>query len=158
MSAHDWVSHTYAGVEFKSRLEARWARFFDALGAPWEYEPRTFRMRGQEWQYTPDFHLPEERLWVEVKGRFIRDDKYAAKLEAYAHRIVTRKDCDLFILVVGYPSSETVYGALSESGVRRFQFADLFGEERAKAAQIVAGVMQFDYTWKSLSGELKVRS
>ncbi len=29
----------YAGVQFRSRLEARWAAMFDLLGWPWEYEP-----------------------------------------------------------------------------------------------------------------------
>lgn len=30
---------TYAGVEFRSRLEATWAAFFDICGVKWEYEP-----------------------------------------------------------------------------------------------------------------------
>lgn len=30
---------TYAGVRFRSRLEARWAAFFDLAGWSWEYEP-----------------------------------------------------------------------------------------------------------------------
>lgn len=30
---------TYAGVRFRSRLEARWAAFFDVVGWKWEYEP-----------------------------------------------------------------------------------------------------------------------
>lgn len=30
----------YAGCRFRSRLEARWAVFFDHLGIEWEYEPQ----------------------------------------------------------------------------------------------------------------------
>lgn len=30
---------TYHGVTFRSRLEARWAAFFDLVGWEWEYEP-----------------------------------------------------------------------------------------------------------------------
>lgn len=30
----------YAGVMFRSKLEATWARFFDVIGLEWEYEPR----------------------------------------------------------------------------------------------------------------------
>lgn len=30
---------TYAGVRFRSRLEARWAAFFDLAGWAWSYEP-----------------------------------------------------------------------------------------------------------------------
>jgi hypothetical protein len=29
----------YAGVLFRSKLEATWARFFDVIGIKWEYEP-----------------------------------------------------------------------------------------------------------------------
>jgi hypothetical protein len=29
----------YAGVRFRSRLEARWAGFFDGIGSRWNYEP-----------------------------------------------------------------------------------------------------------------------
>lgn len=29
----------YAGVLFRSKLEATWARFFDVIGLRWEYEP-----------------------------------------------------------------------------------------------------------------------
>lgn len=39
----------YMGVQFRSRLEARWAAFFDLLGWPWDYEP--IDLNG----YIPDF-------------------------------------------------------------------------------------------------------
>lgn len=72
----------YAGITFRSRLEARWALFFDALDIGWEYEPETFVLPGG--QYTPDFRLDvvaglhhprlwegrdgvDHRLFVEVK-------------------------------------------------------------------------------------------
>jgi len=60
----------YAGCHFRSRLEARWAVFFDALGIQWEYEPQGFEVGWPEHRrrYLPDFYLPREHLWVEVKG------------------------------------------------------------------------------------------
>ena len=36
----------YNGYRFRSRLEARWAVFFDALGVPYEYEPEGFSRNG----------------------------------------------------------------------------------------------------------------
>lgn len=33
------VPTTYGGVRFRSRLEARWAAFYDLLGWRWDYEP-----------------------------------------------------------------------------------------------------------------------
>lgn len=56
----------YAGCRFRSRLEARFAVFFDAVGARWEYEPQGFVVDGRP--YLPDFLLPDCGTWVEVKG------------------------------------------------------------------------------------------
>jgi hypothetical protein len=62
------VETTYAGHRFRSRLEARWAVFFDAYGVKWLYEPQGYDVGGT-W-YLPDFWLPDLGSWVEVKGRF----------------------------------------------------------------------------------------
>jgi hypothetical protein len=61
------IETRYAGCRFRSRLEARWAVFFDTLGVPWEYEPEGFDLDGL-W-YLPDFYLPDLDTWFEVKGR-----------------------------------------------------------------------------------------
>jgi hypothetical protein len=36
------IETRYKGYRFRSRLEARWAVFFDALGVEWEYEKEGF--------------------------------------------------------------------------------------------------------------------
>lgn len=56
----------YAGCRFRSRLEARWAVFFDTLGIPWEYEPQGLEL-GTGARYLPDFRIGDGLL-VEVKG------------------------------------------------------------------------------------------
>jgi hypothetical protein len=64
----------YKGCRFRSRLEARWAVFFDSLGVVWEYESRRIQvtqrltMKGESYEYLPDFWLPDFKTWVEVKG------------------------------------------------------------------------------------------
>jgi hypothetical protein len=60
----------YDGILFKSRLEARWAVFFDLMRIKWEYEPQCFEQDDGECviQYLPDFYLTELECWVEVKG------------------------------------------------------------------------------------------
>ena len=56
------IQTTYAGVKFRSRLEARWAAFFDLAGWPWEYEPFDLH------QWIPDFRLTgAHRVLCEVK-------------------------------------------------------------------------------------------
>lgn len=72
------IETRYAGCRFRSRLEARWAVFFDRLGITWEYEPQGHMVgvfEGSKWAesnpgrpYLPDFWLPHLGLWVEVKG------------------------------------------------------------------------------------------
>ena len=56
----------YNGYHFRSRLEARWAVFFDALKVKYEYEPEGFNL-GNGILYLPDFYLPEYRCYFEVK-------------------------------------------------------------------------------------------
>jgi hypothetical protein len=61
----------YGGVMFRSRLEARWAAFFDLLRWKWEYEPVDLEC------WVPDFRVKEpcghsecggyHGLYVEVK-------------------------------------------------------------------------------------------
>ncbi len=58
------IQTSYKGYRFRSRLEARWAVFFDALGISWEYEPEGYRVGNR--QYLPDF-MVESQLLVEVK-------------------------------------------------------------------------------------------
>lgn len=66
MSQIKAIQTEYKGYKFRSRLEARWAVFFDAAGIKWEYEPQGFECKDGT-RYLPDFYLPEERMWCEVK-------------------------------------------------------------------------------------------
>ena len=60
------IQTRYAGHLFRSRLEARWAVFFDALGIEWKYEHEGYEVDGHK--YLPDFYLPKSNDWCEVKG------------------------------------------------------------------------------------------
>lgn len=61
------VETEYAGCRFRSRLEARWAVFFDHANIEWVYEPDRFQLSSGR-TYLPDFYLPETGAWAEVKG------------------------------------------------------------------------------------------
>lgn len=61
------IETVYNGYKFRSRLEARWAVFFDAAGIKYEYEPQGFEMDDGT-RYLPDFYLPELDVYAEVKG------------------------------------------------------------------------------------------
>lgn len=74
MSEIKAIETEYAGCRFRSRLEARWAVFFDALGIKWHYEEEGYELPSG--RYLPDFRLERAALggradvWVEVKGSF----------------------------------------------------------------------------------------
>lgn len=61
------IQTEYRGYKFRSRLEARWAVFFDAAGIKWEYEPQGFECEDGT-RYLPDFYLPEYDWYAEVKA------------------------------------------------------------------------------------------
>lgn len=60
------IETQYNGYRFRSRLEARWAVFFDSLSIPYEYEKEGFDLGDAGW-YLPDFWLPQQRCWVEIR-------------------------------------------------------------------------------------------
>lgn len=65
------IDTLYNGNFFRSRLEARWAYFFDLVGIKYEYEPEGFT-NGQGDNYLPDFYLPQTYLrHREAKGVYI---------------------------------------------------------------------------------------
>lgn len=57
----------YRNIRFASTLEADWAATFDSWGWDWRYEPLAVTLASGE-AYRPDFYLPLQRLWCEVKG------------------------------------------------------------------------------------------
>lgn len=75
------LNNTY----FRSSWEANIARYYDYIGIEWQYEPKTFIFkditRGSV-SYTPDFYLPDEDKWIEIKGWM--DGKSKTKLKRFA--------------------------------------------------------------------------
>jgi hypothetical protein len=55
----------FGGFKFRSRLEARYAVFFDELNLDFEYEPEGYS--GTGWRYLPDFRLSQLSCFAEVK-------------------------------------------------------------------------------------------
>ena len=86
------IETEYNGYKFRSRLEARWAVFLDALGVDYEYEPEGFELPSGK-RYLPDFKVkcygtrgcdndePFD-LYIEVKGNMTLCD--AERIEEFA--------------------------------------------------------------------------
>lgn len=100
------VPRRYAGVNFRSTLEADWASTFDDFGIMWEYEPMTVTLPSGA-TYIPDFFLPEIGTWVEVKGPGVpRIEKAMEFAETIAcscghARMCVRPECQM--VLVGHP-------------------------------------------------------
>lgn len=96
------IPTVYAGVQMRSRLEARWAAFFTACGWSWTYEP--FDLNG----WAPDFQLNFSRpVLVEVKphtdhmlGRVFRD---------IVRPVVAVPDSPRVMMVGATPSTQEIY-------------------------------------------------
>lgn len=61
------IQTEYKGYKFRSRLEARYAVLFDALGLDWEYETEGYELPDGTW-YLPDFYIPSKNSYIEIKG------------------------------------------------------------------------------------------
>jgi hypothetical protein len=83
------IETSYMGCRFRSRLEARWAVFFDALGWEWEYEKQGYTIgcyEGHDLPWLPDFEIitPNgQQFYVEVKGDpdFFADGGWLERLD-----------------------------------------------------------------------------
>ena len=78
------IETEYRGRKYRSRLEARWAVFFDFLGVNYTYENEGFKLPSGKC-YLPDFKIKcygtrgvcREQyfdLYVEVKGKMTQED------------------------------------------------------------------------------------
>ena len=75
------IETLYNGYRFRSRLEARWAVFFDTIGIKYEYEKEGFDLNGV-W-YLPDFWIPDLNYYLEIKGQYpANSEKEKSKLLA----------------------------------------------------------------------------
>lgn len=75
------IETSYGGARFRSRLEARWAVFFDEMLIDWEYEPEGYET--PEGRYLPDFRI------------YLRRGKPAALFEVKPQYASTKADdCD----------------------------------------------------------------
>jgi hypothetical protein len=78
------IETRYAGCRFRSRLEARWAVFFDHLKIKWQYEPQGYSLPSGP--YLPDFWLPDAEAWIEIKGSTLTKNEQV-KLFELAHNV-----------------------------------------------------------------------
>lgn len=92
------IETQYKGYRFRSRLEARWAVFFDALGLQWEYEPEGFNLDGI--YYLPDFWISTVNMWAEVKPEQLTPDQREPLIR------LARESKRPVLMLIGVPEDE----------------------------------------------------
>lgn len=107
------IETSYKGYRFRSRLEARWAVFLDAIGAKWEYEPEGYQLPSG-W-YLPDFFIhyrddQPERIRHPGAGAFLEIKPIApTEIEKRLMVELSRATFHNGILAVGLPGDEFLY-------------------------------------------------
>lgn len=101
------IPTTYAGTNFRSRLEARWAAFFDLAGIAWDYEPVDFD------GWTPDFVLRlAAPVYVEVKPVELAENGFLLETYQFA-----KAEChwrDVYVLKLGARPQVYLIGVLMD--------------------------------------------
>lgn len=133
----------YKGHRFRSRLEARWAVFFDTLGVEWVYEPQGYVV-GDGRPYLPDFWVPSLSVWVEVKGVLTHHDLQAIAAAAGSTGLPMSLDDDR------QPSRD----ALSTWGARLLLLGNIPEPKRAPHHALLAFVAGETVIYRSFIGRL----
>lgn len=139
----------YRGHRFRSRLEARWAVFFDRLEIPFQYESQGFTVDGHP--YLPDFLLTDCGTWVEVKGA---EDELDHELMLAAAARLPEKGCKQDrgprLLILGPIPDAPEFGDLGWIGldVVRFWRGEIRTGDRSYACSIQRGDWQCECGWR----------
>ncbi len=101
----------YNGYRFRSRLEARWAVFFDTVGIDYHYESEAFDLADGQ-QYLPDFFLkrgirflgeerPRQDVWVDIEPASELTDDERQKVVSFV-----RQTGKSILLIAGDPGNK----------------------------------------------------
>ena len=95
------IPTTYAGVRYRSRLEARWAAFFSSIGWRFIYEPEDFG------GWIPDFALVHKGgpTYVEIKPLYQTDYPVELAEELEAIRLPREREVLLLGCELGPPAN-----------------------------------------------------
>lgn len=154
------IDTIYKGYRFRSRLEARWAVFFDHLKLNWVYEHEGYALPSG-W-YLPDFWFPDEYVIVEIKhgpqptnaqGRPDFDTREQKLMDEIVREV---EDIDGGLVLYGDPL-DVMYNVVDRRGLvelghncaRLFGFEErltdkLFGRE-CQAAALAARQARFEH-------------
>lgn len=156
------IDTAYDGYLFRSRLEARWATFFNHMGWNYLYEREGFKLECG--YYLPDFYFPEIKVWGEVKADILTAEEYEKCRELSQKMNSNLIGIDV-LLLEGQPKCKTyrsiINGNLGENVIligkdekhypfytdEVFNYKNWFFDQTKKAV-IKAGEARFEREWK----------
>ncbi len=99
------IPTTYRGINFRSRLEAKYAAIFDQLGWTWEYEP--VDLKG----WIPDFVIKGRKpIYVEIKPVWDHDEVERVGSEIVTALNLRSEDAKAEALICGAHLPENNFG------------------------------------------------
>lgn len=99
----------YNGIKMRSKLEANWALFFDAIGIEWEYEKHrlpgwlvdfSIKMQTGEWLYCEV--KPADLETTQRRQEYLRHEKREALLSEFGYeKAMKRADKNVSVAMLG---------------------------------------------------------
>ena len=106
----------YNNYTFRSRTEAKWAKLLDELSVEYVYEPDTYVLdlmncnkKRRKVRYLPDFYLPQQELYLEIKNNGNKKPTSDESLKAYLLSLNTNKNVIIAFGDVNY-NANVSYG------------------------------------------------
>ncbi len=123
----------YNGYRFRSRLEARWAVFFDHLGTQYEYEPEGFQLSDGT-RYLPDFRIQtiKRPVYIEVKGQHPGQDymqmlcRFSAEIRNSVAVLIGTPGDELFVKIQHMSFVEWAKTDINNSDLGALMIVDAF--------------------------------
>jgi hypothetical protein len=137
----------YNGYRFRSRTEARWAVFFDALGIICEYEKEGYKLDGAGY-YLPDFWLPELDCFIEVKGESPKKDSLEFR-KCKQLAVESGKNVYMVFNCQPYTVIHGDYGDIKFLGSNRYFYPDGDSDGRYSIGYCASGHYAFGLDGKS---------
>lgn len=79
----EYNSPNQGKIRLRSKLEGKYAKYLDDNNIDWFYEYKAFPYKGKDGRrrtYTPDFYLPSEDKFIEIKGKNLLDENDIYKI------------------------------------------------------------------------------
>lgn len=89
-------------MRYRSNFEAEVGRALYERGVDFKYEPNKISFQPKPRVYIPDFYVPDNDFYIEVKGRFIQSDRVK-------HVLVKEQNPDLEVKFLFQNARQKIY-------------------------------------------------